>query len=70
VNLIKLPPYFVLGMFTTETGTATLILAPVAVGGVFIGAWAHRRISAGVFFGITYSLLAVTGVKLVFDALS
>jgi uncharacterized membrane protein YfcA len=49
---------------------ANLILAPVAVGGVFIGAWAHRRISAKVFFGLTYTLLAVTGAKLVFDALS
>lgn len=70
VNLIKLPPYFALGMFTAETGLANLILAPVAVGGVLIGAWAHRRISARVFFGITYCLLAATGAKLVFDALS
>ncbi len=70
VNLIKLPPYFALGMFTAETGLANLILAPVAVGGVLIGAWAHRRISARVFFGITYALLAVTGARLVFDALS
>jgi uncharacterized membrane protein YfcA len=70
VNLIKLPPYFALGMFTAETARANLILAPVAVGGVLIGAWAHRRISATVFFGITYCLLAVSGAKLVFDALS
>jgi uncharacterized membrane protein YfcA len=70
VNLIKLPPYFALGMFTAETARTNLILAPVAVGGVLIGAWAHRRISATVFFGITYCLLAVSGAKLVFDALS
>lgn len=70
VNLIKLPPYFALGMFTTETATANLILAPVAVAGVFLGVWAHRRISAALFFGVTYTLLAGTGAKLVFDALS
>jgi uncharacterized membrane protein YfcA len=70
VNLIKLPPYYALGMFTAETFTANLILAPVAVIGVLAGVWAHRRISPAMFFGLTYTLLAATGAKLVFDALT
>ena len=70
VNLIKVPPYAALGMFTADALRATLILAPVAVGGVYLGAWLHRRVSAALFFGLTYTLLAAAGAKLVWDALS
>lgn len=70
VNLIKVPPYAALGMFTAEALWATLFLMPVAVGGVFIGAWLHRRVSATLFFGLTYTLLAAAGAKLVWDALT
>jgi hypothetical protein len=69
VNLIKLPPYVALGMLTAETAGATLALAPVGIAGVLIGAWAHRRVSEVWFFGLTYALLAATGLKLVADAL-
>ena len=69
VNLIKFPPYLALGMFTTELAEANLILAPVAVAGVLLGVWAHRVIDQRLFFGLTYTLLLVTGAKLVWDAL-
>jgi uncharacterized membrane protein YfcA len=49
--------------------TPILILAPIAIGGVLLGVWAHRRVSDAVFFRLSYGLLAVTGAKLVFDAL-
>jgi uncharacterized membrane protein YfcA len=38
--------------------------------GTILGVWAHRRLSDAVFFRLTYILLAVTGAKLVWDALS
>ncbi len=69
VNLIKFPPYLALGMFTAETARATLLLAPLGIAGVAIGAWAHRRVSETLFFGLTYTLLLATGIKLVADAL-
>jgi uncharacterized membrane protein YfcA len=69
VNLIKFPPYVALGMFNAETAKATLLLAPIGVAGVFIGAWAHKRVSETWFFGLTYTLLFVTGIKLITDAL-
>lgn len=70
INLIKLPFYLALGMFTMESVRLNLILAPVAVAGVFIGVWAHKVVPQKLFFQLTYALLAITGAKLVFDALS
>ncbi len=70
VNLIKFPPYLALGMFTAQSARANLILAPVAVAGVFLGVWAHRRVSEKLFFRLTYVLLAMTGAKLISDVLA
>lgn len=70
VNLIKFPFYFALGMFSAETVRANLVLAPVAVLGVFIGVHAHRVVPDALFFRLTYALLLVTGSKLVWDALT
>ena len=70
INLIKFPPYLVLGMFTSESAWANVILAPVAISGVLLGVWAHRLIDQRLFFGLTYALLLVTGAKLVWDALA
>jgi len=69
VNLIKFPPYVALGMFNADTAKATLLLAPVGIAGVLVGAWAHKRVSETLFFGLTYALLGATGIKLVADAL-
>jgi uncharacterized membrane protein YfcA len=70
VNLIKFPAYVGLGLFTRETALANLLLAPVAVGGVLAGVWAHRIVPERLFFGITYALLLATGSKLVWDAIT
>ena len=69
VNLIKFAPYMALGMFTMDSARANLMLAPVAVAGVLIGAAAHRHVPEVWFFRVTYALLLVTGSKLVWDAL-
>ncbi len=69
VNLIKFVPYVTLGMFTMDSARANLMLAPVAVAGVLLGAVAHRRLPEALFFRVTYALLLITGSKLVWDAL-
>ena len=69
VNLIKLPFYLGLGLFTTETVLADLVLAPVAVAGVYVGVWAHSRVPERAFFALTYALLVVTGLKLLWDGI-
>lgn len=70
VNLIKFVPYVALGMFTMDSARANLMLAPVAVAGVLLGAVAHRRLPEALFFRVTYALLLITGSKLVWDALT
>lgn len=69
INLIKFPPYLALGMFTRDTALANLILAPVALAGVAVGAILHRRVAEVWFFGLMYTLLLATGIKLVWDGL-
>lgn len=70
INIVKFVPFLFLGIFTAQTALASLMLAPVAVLGAWIGVRAHRLIPEGAFFAVTYVLLTLTGSKLVWDALA
>lgn len=70
VNLLKFIPYFALGIFSQETFKADAMLFPAAIAGVLVGAYMHRKMSEGLFFGLTYLFLLITGTKLIWDALS
>lgn len=70
VNIAKFIPYAFLGMFTLETTIANLVLAPFAVLGAWIGVKAHMMVPERLFFGLTYVLLTLTGVKLIWDGLT
>lgn len=70
VNIAKFIPYAFLGMFTVETGLANLALAPFALFGAWLGVRAHRVVPEALFFRLTYVLLTVTGVKLIWDGLT
>lgn len=70
VNITKAVPYAALGLFTAETLWANLLLAPAALTGAWLGVRAHRIMPERVFFGIAYVLLAITGSKLIWDALT
>jgi len=70
VNIFKAIPYAILGIFTSQTLIAGLYLAPAALFGAWLGVIAHRVIPERLFFMITYVLLATTGTKLIFDALT
>lgn len=69
-NLLKAGIYGGIGIFTAQTLTLSLWLAPVALVGVLIGVRAHRAIPERVFFGLTYVLLTGAGAKLIWDALT
>jgi len=69
VNLMKLMPYIVLGFFTAQSLLANLLLAPVALLGVYIGVRAHKVMSEGLYFAITYIVLTISGVRLIWMAL-
>lgn len=68
INIFKFIPYAALGIFTQETLTVNVVMAPVALLGVWLGIKAHRMVPERLFFRITYVLLTVTGSKLIWDA--
>lgn len=70
INLMKFVPYAALGIFTTETLYADLMLAPFALIGAWLGVKAHHMVPENLFFALTYVMLTLTGAKLIWDALT
>lgn len=70
INIFKFFPYAFLGMFTLQTATANLVLAPFALLGAWIGVKLHRIFPERWFFTLTYVLLIITGTKLIWDGLT
>ncbi len=69
VNWMKAVPYAFLGIFTWESIVGSLVLAPFALLGAWIGVKAHRYVPERLFFAITYVLLVATGIRLIWVAL-
>lgn len=67
LNIAKAVPYAALGLFTRDTLLVAVILAPFALFGAWLGVRAHRVVPERAFFAITYVLLVVTGLKLIYD---
>lgn len=67
VNSAKLVPYFFLGQLNVSNLTHAAILAPLAVVGVMIGVWLVRRISVKRFYQLTYWLVFLLSLKLIYD---
>ncbi|WP_339950622.1 sulfite exporter TauE/SafE family protein [uncultured Albimonas sp.] len=70
VNLVKLGPYWAVGLFEQGQPMAALVLAPLAVLGFLAGVWAHTHVPERWYFRVLYGLLVVTGGKLVVDGVS
>jgi uncharacterized membrane protein YfcA len=70
INVVKFVPYTFLGLFTAQTLLANLALAPFALLGAWLGVKAHMLVPERLFFAITYTLLIVTGCKLIWDGLT
>ena len=68
VNYVKLVPYAMLGQLNPSNLTASLVFAPLAPLGIWLGVWLHSRLSERAFYALSYTLLFATGVKLVWDA--
>lgn len=67
-NLLKLPPYLVLGLKQPQALWATLALLPAAPIGVWMGRWLHERLDQKRLFFACYLLLAAAALKLTSDA--
>ena len=70
INIVKVVPYAALGMFTGQTMLAGVALLPAALLGAWLGVRAHRVVPEKLFFGLTYTLLVITGSKLIWDGLT
>ena len=69
VNLSKWLPYAWLGLIDGRNMATSLVLAPLAPIGVWLGVWLTRRIAVVWFYRLAYIGMALTGVKLLFDGL-
>lgn len=69
VNWLKLGPYAWLGQLDGSNLATSLVLAPLALLGVALGAWLHHRVDETIFFRIVYASLVVLGLKLIRDGL-
>ena len=59
-----------LGCFLFETLSLSLLFAPFALIGVYLGVKWHFLISERVFFALTYGLLLCTGLRLISVSIS
>jgi uncharacterized membrane protein YfcA len=67
LNWIKVPPFIALGQFTPENLLTSLALFPLAIASTWAGVLLVRRVSAERFYTLTYVLLLLVGMKLLWD---
>jgi uncharacterized protein len=66
-NIIKLPSFAELGLFSMENFKSSLVLLPVAVAANLAGIWLIRRVNPNSFFFIIIALMVIAGGKLAWD---
>ncbi|MBL4732634.1 MAG: sulfite exporter TauE/SafE family protein [Rhizobiaceae bacterium] len=70
MNAVKLVPYFALGQFTADNLNASFTLMPVAILAVLLGVWLVKRVSQDIYYRLTYTVMFVIGLKLLWDGFS
>ena len=68
-NLIKVPPYFLLGQFSRDNLAVSAGLIRIAVLSTFAGVWLVRRVSADRFYAVILIITFAIGAKRIWDAL-
>ena len=69
INLVKIIPYYYVGLLAPSNLMVSLILLPLAFVSVLIGYIIQRKIPEKLFFNIIYILLFLSGGKLIFDGI-
>ena len=69
VNLIKVPPYFLLGQFSLDSLRVSAGLIPIAILSTFAGVWLVRRVEADRFYAMILIITFAIGAKLTYDAI-
>ncbi len=71
VNFAKLVPYGLLGQLGGANIVTALALTPLVPLGVWLGKWLQGRVkSDALFYRISYWAMLVTGIKLLWDAIT
>jgi len=65
VNLVKLIPYYLLGLLVVGNLAVTLVLLPVLWLGTRLGVWLNQRVSELWFNRVVYFILLLVGIQLI-----
>lgn len=69
INVVKLVPYYYVGLLAPSNLMVSIILLPLAFVSVLIGYFLQKRIPEKLFFNIVYILLFISGTKLIYDGI-
>ena len=69
INVVKLIPYYYVGLLAPSNLLVSLILLPLAFLSVLFGYFLQKKIPERLFFNIVYVLLFLSGCKLIYDGL-
>jgi len=69
INIVKIPFYTEIGIFSQETFKISIWLLIVIPIGVYFGKWLNMRISDRIFYDISHLCLLVMGLKLIFEVI-
>ena len=64
INVVKLVPYYTLGLLRISNITTILLLAPLAYIGVRLGVYLNKRFTDKWFTRFVYAFLFITGMEL------
>lgn len=67
VNLVKLIPYYLLGLLVVGNLTVTILLLPALWLGTRLGVWLNQRVSELWFNRVIYAILVLVSVQLILD---
>lgn len=67
MNYSKILPYYWLGLLETRNLATSVLLIPAGIAGIYLGIWLQRRISVAGFYRTIYTLMFLTGAKLLYD---
>ena len=69
INVVKLIPYYYVGLLAPANLIVSLILLPLAFISVLIGYFIQKKIPEKIFFNVIYILLFLSGLKLIYDGI-
>ncbi|WP_020592509.1 sulfite exporter TauE/SafE family protein [Kiloniella laminariae] len=70
VNQVKIIPYAWIGQFSADNLLLSLVFAPLVPLGIWLGLRLHKVLSPDLFYKISYIMMVIAGIKLIFDSFS